>query len=1267
MCDDDGNIIVLDINLDVGNERLIVGSLYGTNQNEEGFFNTLDQFLTHLNGPPIILGGDLNATWDNRNVNVNLDVHAMQNIPSIFRTNKIRSLCTNFNLVDPFRSLYPNKKDFTYVPSVVDNLNRSRIDFFMITVTLLPHVKNCSISAGLLTTHFDHKCIYLNFKKKPVSKTFPIKISILKEDEVSWQVTSSIIESYIQHATINENYTLGQKEAHLLVLGQINILTQESLDLKLELVRVGVDNLLDLRIAAIPPQIEDLFSSLPELNFFEELDRPEYCNDALFFDTLVHCVRNGALLQQKKIFNIRSSKKNELISRIKFLKGNYNMNSREIHVAERLLNTLIENDLRQELMQNKKFEVLNDEKMTAHFSSMAKVSKQDCAISEICNDLEIEFPTTELRSSYIKNYFGEVYKKPEGEQLLPDSISNFLGDTANNNVVQNSKLTEDERSELDLPITLLELEQSINSANMKSAPGPDGITNPFIKHFWGLFRVPLLKYANACFASGNLTDNFRRARIRLIPKKGNKKLLKNWRPISLLNCFYKIISRVISTRLKKYMDKLTPTAQKGYSTTRQCQEVLISVIDAIAFCKNEKKRGAVLSLDIRKAFDTVSHQFMSQVFDFFNFGPNIKKWLILLGTNRQACIILEDELCTDYFDLERGNAQGDNISPFTFNLCYQILLFKLQFDLQIASIVQEPVIPPTHPPLPNSVSTDSPRVYGLADDATVLTTMDVNSLSRIKAILEDFGSISGLECNVEKTILMQVGSNLPVEPEIVQLGFDIRDEITLLGLIIQKDSGVWEKNFSKISNAIKKEINFWIRFNLSLPGRIAISKSMLYSQLNYLGCFLPLTDIYITEWSNLIENYVLGPLNIAKNRRYLSRTEGGLGLFDIKLYLSGQKCNWVKRAKNLDDNWKQRLYSKSLGNIFNLRSEFFDKKTEPILFSIADSFEKLLFAHTNQNENCRVSYLFKNTSVFFMNPRFRTFDEEFFGEGLMNLHPYRIRNLKVNDVINADETRKTFDEFRERTGILCTVNKFRVLSDACMSLIERNRKNKSYEKTVCDIQTFMCRVKQGSKHIRSALGPDPTGTVPHNLLKFAESTDIVIGSEAALHINGLWGKSYLDNSTRTFLFSLHNNTIGTNARLSHFVRNHSRICTFCALTRNPHDEDENPLHLFFQCRHTEPVVLGLLSWFVDNDAFFRNITRQNFFGVFNMESNHGNIIMQLVCALIKKYIWDCKLRFSLPNLGCGKEFLKIELDRIICQSTKIQKAYNASEFNIYRE
>jgi hypothetical protein len=314
-----------------------------------------------------------------------------------------------------------------------------------------------------------------------------------------------------------------------------------------------------------------------------------------------------------------------------------------------------------------------------------------------------------------------------------------------------------------------------------------------------------------------------------------------------------------------------------------------------------------------------------------------------------------------------------------------------------------------------------------------------------------------------------------------------------------------------------------------------------------------------------------------------------------------------------------------------------------------------------------MSYLFNNRAVFFMNPRFRVFDEEFFGEDLMSHHTYRIRNLKTNDVINIDGTRVSYADFCRNTGIPCTENKFRVLSDACFDLISRNLKVKVHDKTVCSIQTFLCRVKQGSKHIRTVLSPAPSGTVPHNILKFAESTDVVINSSSSLLVNGLWGKSYLDNSTRTFLFKLHNNTLGTNTRLSHFVRDHSRICTFCALTRNPTDEDENPLHLFFQCRSTEPVVLGILSWFMENENDFRRISRQNYFGTFHMESTAKNVVLQLVCALIKKYIWDCKLRFSLPNLDCGKDFLKNELDRIFCQSTKMFKAYVSSEFNIYRE
>jgi hypothetical protein len=255
--------------MEFGKERLVVGSLYGPNQNEENFFHNLNSYLSLIQIPCLILGGDLNATWDNRNVNDNLDVHAMNNIPSVFRSNKLREICVTHNLTDPYRALYPNKKDYTFVPSAIDMLNRSRIDFFLVKFPLIKHVKNCTISHSLLSAYFDHKCINLTFKQKNGIKNFPVKANILKEDEVNWQVSSSVLETYIQHAIVNNNYSELQKNEHLLLIGQINAKIQESLDLKLQLANLGVNNFLELRIAGIKPEVEDLFSLLPDLSFFE--------------------------------------------------------------------------------------------------------------------------------------------------------------------------------------------------------------------------------------------------------------------------------------------------------------------------------------------------------------------------------------------------------------------------------------------------------------------------------------------------------------------------------------------------------------------------------------------------------------------------------------------------------------------------------------------------------------------------------------------------------------------------------------------------------------------------------------------------------------------------------------------------------------------------------------------------------------------------------------------------------------------------------------
>jgi len=113
----------------------------------------------------------------------------------------------------------------------------------------------------------------------------------------------------------------------------------------------------------------------------------------------------------------------------------------------------------------------------------------------------------------------------------------------------------------------------------------DGLSNCFIKNFWHFLRVPVHRYATFCIANGALTHTFRTAKIRIIPKKGDTTKIGNWRPISLLSCLYKVISRALNNRFKKTRDFTMSRAQKGFTSKRYIQEVLINVIEHIAHCK----------------------------------------------------------------------------------------------------------------------------------------------------------------------------------------------------------------------------------------------------------------------------------------------------------------------------------------------------------------------------------------------------------------------------------------------------------------------------------------------------------------------------------------------------------------------------------------------------------------------------------------------------------------------------------------------------------
>ena len=130
---------------------------------------------------------------------------------------------------------------------------------------------------------------------------------------------------------------------------------------------------------------------------------------------------------------------------------------------------------------------------------------------------------------------------------------------------------------------------------------------------------------NFGYVNGELSNTQKEGIITCIPKENKPKhLLKNWRPITLLNTVYKIGSGSIANRLKSTLDKLISKEQTGFIPGRYIGENIRLIYDLLQYTEENQIPGLLLFIDFEKAFDSVSWKFIQKVLKFFNFGPSIK-------------------------------------------------------------------------------------------------------------------------------------------------------------------------------------------------------------------------------------------------------------------------------------------------------------------------------------------------------------------------------------------------------------------------------------------------------------------------------------------------------------------------------------------------------------------------------------------------------------------------------------------------------------------
>jgi Reverse transcriptase (RNA-dependent DNA polymerase)/zinc-binding in reverse transcriptase len=623
-------------------------------------------------------------------------------------------------------------------------------------------------------------------------------------------------------------------------------------------------------------------------------------------------------------------------------------------------------------------------------------------------------------------------------------------------------------------------------------------------------------------------------------------------------------------------------------------------------------------------------------------------------TNRKACIILENGSFGENFNLERGNAQGDVISPFLFNICYQILLLKIEFNLQIEKIDLPAVTIEEEGQVligaVSSVSYRSKKVFAFADDCNILTSLNPESIIEITRVLNNFGAISGLECNVQKSHILPIGHEPAVPGAIRNLGFEIVDEMTVLGFKISNKDDLIEENCRTIIDRINSQKRVWVRYNLSLPGRINICKSMFYSQINYIGSVLPVPDEIIRQIENSIHEFVSGNLRISKQRTFLSVDRGGLGLFNIKNFIDAQICSWIRRASPVDQDWKVRLLGTGTGNLYRINESEILGNQFPITKNILRAFDCFRTKFGTIDNNYKFSYIVNNRSltVGIRSREILTVNDILIE---VNGDPERTRrllNIRISDlVINGQKLNKA--NFTRTIGFDISVEFWRKLDKIRSAAILRYGSDDYLP--VKTMERFFSEWKRGSKKIRNVLNKPATDFIPHNMVKYAENTEIIINFELSRYLNSIWNRGYFSNNFRVFLFKMHNNTLPYNTMLSHFVRDVGRNCSFCDILENPEEEDETILHLFFTCTVSERIRTEFYNWITNGTV--NHVTRREFFGTFRSANNLLNEFLNIVTDLLKKFLWDSRTKKTLPSFVGLQNFIKDE----ILTMTRVSKKF----------
>ena len=416
-----------------------------------------------------------------------------------------------------------------------------------------------------------------------------------------------------------------------------------------------------------------------------------------------------------------------------------------------------------------------------------------------------------------------------GEELIAKSFNKYfaeIGPKLAKNIQKSSINFESfmktcDSTQAESALTINELKDAFFSLKINKSPGYDEISFNVVKNCFGPLLKPLMFIFNLSLQKGSFPDELKIAKVTLVFKADDVNELGNYRPISVLPCFSKILERIMYNRLFKYLktNEILYKKQFGFQERHSSEYATIQLIDQINNCFEKNHFTLGIFIDLKKAFDTVDHAVLIKKLKHYGIKGNNLRWFESYLENRKQYITYETTKFTALENMTCGVPQGSILGPLLFLLYIN--------DLPNVSNILDPIM----------FADDTNLFYSHHNIKELFTTVN-KELQK----LGDWFTSNKLSLNIKKTKYTFFHKNsvkdiIPLKlPDlhIFNKTIERTSSIKFLGVVLDEHI-TWNEHIKTIGKKLAKNIGllYKARVLLDKESLKTIYFSYIHSYLNY--------------------------------------------------------------------------------------------------------------------------------------------------------------------------------------------------------------------------------------------------------------------------------------------------------------------------------------------------------------------------------------------------------------------------------------------------